>query len=224
MKKKSSHKKKKSSKRCKSDDSLSEEVAWLIGEGIAEAMLCTTPIGDRKIAISRFEEAVELDPNNTEALNLLGQTRLQCGEPSDARDLFDRALACDMPLEDRITLIQRITETYESCEDYTGAISYYRKGLELCGDVADFHDGIGYCYGELGDCAKALEAEQRAIELDPHNAEYHNDLGYTYQQAGQLDKAMVHLGKAVELDPDDQLARNNYEHCKAEWDRAKRQP
>ncbi|MBU4227716.1 tetratricopeptide repeat protein [bacterium] len=66
--------------------------------------------------------------------------------------------------------------------------------------------GIGFCYDELGNYAKAIEAYKQAIRIDPDYADthynLHHNLGIDYGSIGNYTKAIESFKRAIRIDPD----------------------
>ena len=66
--------------------------------------------------------------------------------------------------------------------------------------------GIGFCYDELGNYAKAIEAYKQAIRIDPDYADthynLHHNLGIDYSSMGNYAKAIEAYKQAIRIEPD----------------------
>ena len=61
---------------------------------------------------------------------------------------------------------------------------------------------IGFCYDELGNHTKAIEAYKQAIRTDPDNAYAHFNLGVNYYDLSLYAKAIEAYKQAIRIDPD----------------------
>src|SRR5690606_27114460 len=90
--------------------------------------------------------------------------------------------------------------TYDRLGDYTTAITWYKKGLEIPGVTNENFIGrayglIGIAYDELGDYDQAIAYNLKAVdhfEKAPSSGFLHtwySNLGNTYTKIGKLDLA-----------------------------------
>ena len=68
---------------------------------------------------------------------------------------------------------------------------------------------IGFCYGELGNYTKAIEAFKQAIRIDPDDAIAHYNLGVAYDELGFHKNAIEAYKQAIRIDPDYANAHGN---------------
>jgi tetratricopeptide (TPR) repeat protein len=61
---------------------------------------------------------------------------------------------------------------------------------------------IGYCYGELDNYSKAIEAYKQAIRIDPDAADTYYNLGNVYFALDNYSKAIEAYKQAIRIDPD----------------------
>jgi len=62
---------------------------------------------------------------------------------------------------------------------------------------------IGYCYGQLGNYNKAIEAFKQAIRIIPDYTMAHYALGFAYTELGFYKDAIDAYKQAIRIDPDD---------------------
>ncbi len=68
---------------------------------------------------------------------------------------------------------------------------------------------IGYCYDELGNFSKSVEAYKQVIRINPNNNEAHNNLGIAYGELGLYKDAIESFKQAIRIDPDDDVNHYN---------------
>jgi len=89
--------------------------------------------------------------------------------------------------------------------DYEKALPYLEIAIKT--DIpslkawAYFH--IGYCYVELGNYTKAIEAYKQAIRIDPDDASTYVNLGVASGQLGLYKDAIEAIKQAIRIEPDD---------------------
>ncbi len=82
--------------------------------------------GQNKKAIQAFKKALELDPNNVDALNEMGLTHVMIGEQSEAIAVYDMAIA--LRPDDPRAYINK-AEAYLSTGSFPEAFSAAEEGL-----------------------------------------------------------------------------------------------
>jgi tetratricopeptide (TPR) repeat protein len=111
-----------------------------------------------------YRQVLATDPDDAQALHLLGMIAAQRGKPADALDLIGRSLALAPDVgEAHYNLgvaLQDLARTEE-------AAAAYRRALALRPDVAETHMQLSNALQELGDTAEALAAVDRALAIDP---------------------------------------------------------
>lgn len=96
---------------------------------------------------------------------------------------------------------------YQAVEskNYSDAVSYYTKILELSPDIITktvVLNNRGIAYQNMGEAAKAIEDYTRVIELNPAHSHAFNHRGNAYYDLGNFDAALKDYTRAIELKPD----------------------
>lgn len=132
------------------------EYAFVLGKAHAEA-------DDVETALPEFDRAVELDPNNAEALNHYAWYSYKRGDDLEtASERSQRAVALK-PNDPhmRHTLACILLQQDRAAE----ATKHLEVALELAPEFAAAHYHLGVAREELGEDAAATESLRRAIEL-----------------------------------------------------------
>jgi predicted O-linked N-acetylglucosamine transferase (SPINDLY family) len=188
--------------------------------------------GDREAAASSARRAVERDPGDVEAWNLLGIS-LEALEPHAARAAWEKAVAL-APREPEAHF--RIGDFERRRGDHVAAIAAYRAALATGSRHPVLLNNLGLslqaqgqleeaakCFGEavereptlaqghanLGDAlrlqhrfAGALAAYTRALVLNPRVAQLWLNLGVCQHRTGAFDAARESFERALALEPD----------------------
>jgi tetratricopeptide (TPR) repeat protein len=85
---------------------------------------------------------------------------------------------------------------------YGAAETSFRKALEVGGEAALAHYGLGLALGYQGQLEPAIAELQKAVDLDPENAYAHYHLGLGLHRKGVKDRALLHFHRFLELAPE----------------------
>jgi len=188
--------------------------------GLAETYICLVLFGRGEItaedgyrsARNAVQKALELDPNNGEAYDALGELKWHADFDWNATDQsFDKAIALAPSFscahEDRAIFMalmgrrdQALTELQISKQLDPGPIS---TGVESA------------VYLQLRDWQHLREWSQMRLASDPNSLDVHADLGTAYEGTGKLPEAIAEYQKAVELSNGDLNAVASLAHAYA---------
>lgn len=84
-------------------------------------------------------------------------------------------------------------------KDYSKAEATFKRGIELCPDLAEAYASLGSLYIKTGDGKQAQELLIKAAELFPRSNNIHAKLAVAYAMNGNSAKSAEELAKAEEL-------------------------
>ena len=146
-----------------------------------------------------YREHLEGEPNDAEALHLLGLLRHQRGAAAEARDLLTRAHAL-APEKADIELTLGTLRFQDG--DFDGARTHYETALALDPNIGTAHAGLGQIALLRGEREDA-EAQFRIALRAGEDAQSLAGLGALLLERDDLDAALRHLGRAADLAPND---------------------
>jgi tetratricopeptide (TPR) repeat protein len=89
-------------------------------------------------------------------------------------------------------------------EEYDKALLYLEIAIKT--DIISLKEkvylNIGFCYGNLGNHVKAIEAFEQAIRIDPEYASAHYNLGTAYNSLNLYKDAIEAFKQAIRIEPD----------------------
>ncbi len=155
--------------------------------------------GDPPAAERLYRQVLKAQPNNPDALYLLGVLAQEAGKIDAAVSLFARAIKRNrnnprfyLALGDARRAQGRLRE----------AAACYRKALAIEPKNAEAHLNLATVRHAQGKLAEAIKHYRRAVSLKPDFAEAHNNLGVALTAKEQRAEAAEHVTRALELRPD----------------------
>jgi serine/threonine protein kinase/tetratricopeptide (TPR) repeat protein len=153
-------------------------------------------------AFQSFSKAAELDPNFARAYAGMGGTAAQLGREADG----DKYIKLAMQHLDRMTEREKfhtrgmyyiIAGNYPKCvEEFGTLVAQYPADRAAQSDLA-------WCYAQLRNFPKALEAARKAEEIAPKGALEHINLAFFSSLTGDFQTGEREARTALELSPTD---------------------
>lgn len=153
-----------------------------------------------------YDEVIDADPRNHDALHLRGVLAQHLGESGVAEDFIRRALSINPRFADAYYNLGIALQAQDRLEE---AVSAYRESIRLSGESPDACHNLGNCLRELGRLNEAVECLRQSIAANPRDPNTHNSLGVALYDAGALDEAMAAYDRAISLAPDNAAAYGN---------------
>jgi len=167
-------------------------------------------------AEAAYRRILSADPNDADALHLLGVIANQTGRNDEAIDLIGRAVELDPEYaEAHFNLGNALAER----GDLDRAIASYGKAIQLTPAYVEAHLNLGDVLLKAGRLDEAIASFQQAVRLKPDYAKAHNNLGSALAEKGRHDEAIAAYRRAIELKPDFAEAHNNVGKPLQETDR-----
>ena len=157
-------------------------------------------------AESIYQRILRANPDQPDALHLLGVIAHQAGQDNAAVDLISRALSIKPDVAEAHNNLGIALRKLGRPED---AVASFHKTLALKPDFAEAHNNLGNALRELGKLEDAVASYNRTLVLKPDYAEAHNNLGNGLRELGRLEDAVASFLKAVALKPGYAEAHNN---------------
>lgn len=178
-------------------------------------------------AAKLFDEAIQLNPNNSEAWRGRGTAYTELKQNEQAIQDFNKAIELnpnhDMAYNNR-------GNVYQVLNQYERAIQDYNKAIELNPNDALSYTNRGSCYNYLGQNEQAIADYNKALDINPNDETAYYNRGNSYYDLGQYEQAIADYNKAVKLNPNYDVAYNNrgnsylaldqYERAIADYDKA----
>ena len=161
--------------------------------------------GDYDGAQRQARKALELNPQNGDALKYLGLALFGGEKPEEAlRYLLEAAKSKPNDGEIQVDL-GAILVAKNRLEE---GIAHLRRALELTPDSAEACFNLGVAEFRRGNKPEAMKCWARAVELKPDDYASQHNLALTLDEQGDKDQAIEHYRQAARLKPDDAVTQS----------------
>ncbi|CAO3411651.1 DUF6165 family protein [Azospirillum largimobile] len=162
--------------------------------------------GQVAVAARIYRRIIEIAPDQTDALHLMGLAVRRTGQGGAALRLLARALRLDPAMaEPRLNLGNMLRDFGAG----QAAAAAYRSAIALRPGLTAAYESLGGLHRGQGRSAEAERAYRRAIRVDPMATEGHNGLANVLQERDALDQAVTAYRRGLAIDPAHAAACNN---------------
>ncbi len=159
-----------------------------------------------------FREAIRLEPGSAQALDLLGIALIDLGQPAEAIEVLERAMAADPALDGVGKHLAAALKAVAAEQRHAGRIAeaadLFARAATLDPTDAESHHRHGVMSFLLHRYPQALASLEVAAKLDPAAAQIRYNLGITLVALKRPREALAAFDQALALDPHHVLARN----------------
>lgn len=157
-------------------------------------------------AATLYAKVLAHDPQNFDALHLLGVLAHQMGRSVAAADLIGKAIM----VNDRNPLaFVNLAEVYRALNRLLDAEYCYRLAVTIDPCNADAYGNLGNLLQDLGNSTEAEASYLRALTISPQSAQVWSNFGALLHKTGRPEDAEVAYRRAVAIDPNYADAYNN---------------
>lgn len=174
-------------------------MGFALPENAVEAALVHHGAGRLAEAEGLYRAVLDTQPDNANALHLLGMLCHQTGRSGEAVALLRRSVELSPSTAHFHSNLAAVLGKAGHPEE---ALACLREAVRLRPDFAQAHNNLGVALESLGRLDEAVAAHREAIRLDPNYVESHTNLGNVLQKRGELREAVAHHRKAISLKPD----------------------
>ncbi|MER9266189.1 tetratricopeptide repeat protein [Mesorhizobium sp. M0410] len=154
--------------------------------------------GDNDLAMVDYDNAIALDPNDTDAYNERGLLWLDKGENDSAISDFDRAIELDP--EKAMAIYNRGLAWAHKGHD-TRAIADYSHAIELDPKYLEAYNNRGFVFNRMGEFDRAIADFDETISLNPQHPYAYNNRAISWGAKGDAERAVADYSQAITLDP-----------------------
>jgi tetratricopeptide (TPR) repeat protein len=145
-----------------------------------------------------YEQVLEREPNNANALNLLGLASWQSGQHAAAAELLRKAIALD---GSQAAFYGNLAAALRGLRQFDEAVENYQRAIRLQPYAAVVHVHLGSLYEELDAPDKAIASYETAVRVEPNRPEAYVRLARVHKQRGDLRAAESFFRQAIQRAP-----------------------
>jgi tetratricopeptide (TPR) repeat protein len=160
-------------------------------------------LGMESKAIDKYNDAIELNPNDGKAWRNKADFLASLGKHEEAIKCYDKALEINpndgkawRNKAETLGLLGKHEEAIK-CADKAYTMGYIAYGYE------ERLDDKGLALQELDKYEEAIECFDKALEIEPDDAEACYNKGLALQELDKYEEAIECFDKALEINPDD---------------------
>lgn len=162
-------------------------------------------MGNRPEAIRRLSNIVTTNPNDIDAISVLGDLLRSDKQYDKAADTYSKALAITggkTPGDWRFYYVRGIA--FERSDKFPSAEKDFLTALDLNPNQPQVLNYLGYSWVDKGmNLTRALEMIQKAVQASPNDGYIIDSLGWAYYRLGRYADAVTQLEQAATLRPND---------------------
>ena len=157
-------------------------------------------------AESLYRQVLQAEPNQPDALHLLGLIAQQAGKSASAIDLIRKAIKVNRHNPD---YYHNLGVIYESLKKYDAAIQCNLHAVHLNPDSFASRFSLANDYRLAGRLEEAVGEYRNTLTLQPDSAEVYSNLGAALGALGRAREAADNLQKALAIKPDQAEMHSN---------------
>jgi protein O-GlcNAc transferase len=152
-----------------------------------------------------YRQILQAQPDDADALHLLGVIAHQRGEHEDAVTRIRHAIRINPRVAE---YHNNLGEALRALGQLPAATTAYQEALRLRADFADAHNNLGLALHQQGELVRAAMSFQRAVALKPDPETFCN-LGNVFRDQAAWDDAIAAYERGLALDSEFPEALNN---------------
>jgi len=162
--------------------------------------------GDLTIAETTYNSILKFQPNNPDAIHLLGVLHQQTGRISSCISLISRAIRID---PSNPIFYNNLGSSYILNGEFKKAEQCYKKALSMKPDYPEALYNMARMYHMAQKYDRALKFYQNALTVNPRFPAALNNMAATLNMLGKYEQAVECCKKAVEIMPNYSESLNN---------------
>ena len=169
--------------------------------------------GNLPAAEQVYRKVLVHDPNNADALHLLGYLLRETGRVRTGIDLLVRAVEKNPNIAQFHNHLGQALRDLGRAEE---AVESFRTAIGLDPNYAEAHNNLGSALHDLRLIPQAVTSFRKAIALAPEMPDAHGNLGSALLDLARVDEAAGACREAIRANPNFAPAYNNLANCLCE--------
>ena len=167
---------------------------------VSEAIDKAVELLEEKPVIAEIilKQILRVDPEHSNALQLLGLANHRLKKNTEAIEIFQTAIELDPDNPDNYN---NIGLAYSDLGNHERAILNIKKAVELNPNQHLFLNNLALQYRLINDHKSAVETLEKALTLSPNSAQMWTNLGGLYSELKNPQKCIECCNKAIEANP-----------------------
>jgi tetratricopeptide (TPR) repeat protein len=153
-----------------------------------------------------YSQILSFQPDNADALHLLGAIGIDKKMYPQAMELLGRALVAKPDFPEAYNSLGAALAGLDRIED---AAVVYNKAVELKPDYAEAYGNLGLAFDKLDELDAAIGAYTKAVEINPKDDKGCVNLGNAFQRAGETENAIGAFEKSIRINSNNPMAYSN---------------
>ena len=162
--------------------------------------------GQLQQAATIYKQVLDIDPENGDALHLLGLVSHQSGQSATAITLIKRALKISPNQHD---FLCNLADILRESGQFKEAARVYQYVIQLQPESAEMYTVLGLTLKDAKQFEGAVQAYHQAIRINPVYDDVYSHLGNVLQEQGKLEESIQAYYQAIELNSGHAEAHNN---------------
>ena len=163
--------------------------------------------GQLQQAATIYKQVLDIDPENGDALHLLGLVSHQSGQSATAIALIKRALKISPNQHD---FLCNLADILRESGQFKEAARVYQYVIQLQPESAEMYTVLGLTLKDAKQFEGAVQAYHQAIRINPVYDDVYSHLGNVLQEQDKLEESIQAYHQAIALNPEYAEPHNNY--------------
>ena len=152
-----------------------------------------------EVAVERYQEFLEVNPNHAQAHYQLGLALNKLGRTELAIEHYEKSIA---GAANNAAAHSHLADAYTKLKRWEEAIKAYQQVLALRAEDVATTIKLGNVFFAAQLWAQSIPLYEQALAIQPDNALVHKNLGDSAHKLGQRQKALQSFEQALRLHPD----------------------
>ena len=146
-----------------------------------------------------YRQVLRTDPNNVDALRLLGRLIFGAGRVEETERLLRRAVE---QAPDFVGAVVDLARLLNDTHHYEEAIAWFRQAIVLQPNNVQAHFQLGGALSSAALTYEAIQAYEDVLRLRPEHAGAYLSLGHVLKTVGRQEEAIAAYRECIRLKPD----------------------